>query len=86
MRDGTKILIKDMTTSHLINTIRMLERNKANIRQNAINHAYSCAPTGETAEIDFYEYVNQLHCMSDDEYLKTYTAYESLRKELEQRI
>jgi len=39
-RDGAKMRIRDMTNSHLLNSIRMLERNKERAQEQAIELMY----------------------------------------------
>lgn len=75
MRDGTEILIRDMTDSHLRNTIKMLERNKHILKIKFIaREKYFGTPEGDHAEQ-----------ISDLEWLEQYTPYPHLINELKSR-
>ena len=63
MKNGHKIRICDMTDSHLVNTIKLLERKADAAHQEALSAAYSCSSflQGEMAcyyaerDIDYME-------------------------------
>lgn len=61
-RDGTKVRIRDMTDSHLLNTIRMLDRFASAQRQVALIEAYAFADTvqGEQAGYDIENMIETL--------------------------
>ncbi len=70
-----EILIKDMTDSHLRNTIKMLERNKHILKAKFIaREKYFGSAEGDHAEQ-----------LNDMEWLKQYTPYLSLLNELKSR-
>lgn len=75
MKDGTEILIKNMTDSHLKNSIKMLERNKHILQTKFIaREKYFGTPEGDHAEQ-----------IGDTEWLKHYTPYPHLISELKSR-
>ena len=60
MRDGTKIKIKDMSTSHIRNTINMLKRNGW-VSTDTLNFYLTCeGPNGEMAQMAFEQEQNAI--------------------------
>ena len=49
MRDGTKILIRDMTDSHLINALRMMNRKGFVPAQEVVDYLCGGRPNGDAA-------------------------------------
>lgn len=84
MRDGTTIAIKDMSTSHLNNTIKMLERDVDNLKFKHAANAMSLA-RGELAMEAANGTAEFIYQMPTIEFLKEYTPYGSLVKELDFR-
>ena len=87
MRDGKHILIKDMSDSHLSNTIAMIERLYA-VRQDHIEEflRFRTMLQGEQAQIDFE---NALDDLSDDFFSipieHRFPSYSHLKKEAKRR-
>jgi hypothetical protein len=77
-RDGTKIRICDMSDTHLLNTIAMLER----AHQHTICQAYSFATTlsGEQAGYEIDREIDRMESVPSD-----HPLYESLADEVARR-
>lgn len=74
-RDGTEIPIDKMTTQHILNAIKMIERDKSVLRQNFVMlEKFFGNAEGDIAEQ-----------MSDTEWMIEYTPYEHLKSELTRR-
>ena len=87
MRDGTTIKIEDMTDSHLLNSMKMLERNVKDMREDTEVQAcgFLSSLQGEMASYYAEQDVDALMSMSDEEFLEKYTEYVELRDEYEKR-
>lgn len=87
MRDGTTIKIEDMTDSHLLNSMKMLERSVKDMREDTEMQAcgFLSSLQGEMASYYAEQEVDALMSMSDEEYLEEYTEYSELRDEYEKR-
>lgn len=80
MWNGDKIRIKDMSDSHLLNTIAMLLRNATFRRMNAL----ACFPSfnGEMAQFSAEQDWDNLNEMSDEEYaMQTIPLYKDMIEE-----
>ncbi|GAB3797214.1 hypothetical protein [Virgibacillus kimchii] len=84
MRDGTKVAIKDMSTSHIVNSMKMLERNVMHIKMQYGSRALSFV-NGDMATMAAEDYVTEMYEMPDIEFLREHTDYKSLEIELEMR-
>jgi hypothetical protein len=59
-RDGTKIKIKDMSTSHIRNAISMMERN-GYVSTDTLNFYVNCGePQGDMAQMAFDQECNRI--------------------------
>lgn len=87
MRDGTTIKIEDMTDSHLLNSMKLLERSVKDMREGTEVQAcgFLSSLQGEMASYYAEQDVDALMSMSDEEYLEEYTEYGELRDEYEKR-
>jgi len=79
-KKGEKVRIKDMTDSHLLNTIKLIERN----HRDELNAAYSVASilTGEMAT---FCAERDIDCMEDEGPSYTHPLYSDLVDEAERR-
>lgn len=85
-RDGREIPVNKMEDQHLVNSIKMLERNAKRDRENAISGAYSICSflQGEMATMDAENAINYLELdESEEDFL--HPAYEHLVKEANRR-
>jgi len=74
-RNGKEIPIYQMKTQHILNAVKMLERDKDMLKQSFIRREkYLGTADGDNAEQ-----------MSDIEWLIKYTPYEHLKNELSRR-
>jgi hypothetical protein len=78
-KDGRKLWIKDMTTSHIRNCMRLLDRSKDNAIFNVLSLPY---PNGEMAQDCFDRELDELE---NAETADLYPVYTSFVKELEKR-
>lgn len=85
-RDGSEIRIKDMGDRHLINSIRMLERNVDKARQTLIDSAESILTTmnGEMAQYAIESGIRDLESGEVD-IEEVFPVYEELTEEAELR-
>ena len=74
MRDGTKIAVKDMESSHIKNCMRMLEKKAELIRIHYAN--IYLEDIGE---------VQRIYELDDIDVLREFTTYESFEQELSHR-
>lgn len=84
--DGRKISVKDMEDSHLLNTIRMLQRGARALqsRETAICFILG-EPQGEMAQDAYHAGMDELMNMEPLEYLETREDYSALTKEAKKR-
>ena len=76
-REGRTIFIKDMETRHIINCMRMLERNANNVKDRALDMAI------EAEDIDGMHYISEMDPL---EFVKNESVnYLYLKHELEKR-
>lgn len=80
-KDGTLILIKDMTDSHLANAIRMMERYAYLKHSEAVSSGYIalCSVNGEMAELSIEQGIYQLEEEGPNPW--QYEAYCNLKDE-----
>jgi hypothetical protein len=84
MQGGATIQIRKMETSHLRNTIKMLERRAEHQHASLIKFALSCpTPNGEMAEEEFERGFDQMLDATFEDYLPD--IYYDLEEELEKR-
>jgi len=80
-KDGTKIKIKDMETSHIVNTVKLLERYRARLLSEA--YSASCCIQEEMASLDIDQAIFRMEegffANDSDNYL------EAFEDELEKR-
>lgn len=70
MKDGTKIRIKDMGNSHLLNTLKMLKRaGKARLNRDLHWFWSVPEPSGEMAQLDFENGEQRLLDREWDDYM-----------------
>ncbi len=87
-KDGRKIRIKDMTNSHLLNTIKMLERVGAKQLSLSISSAYSFAADlqGEMASYFAEQDIDRMEATSIEKFVNDeYPIYEHLVLEAQKR-
>jgi hypothetical protein len=86
-REGKEIEIKNMTDSHLMNTIKFLRRNANANMAKEIASAYSAASLmqGEMAIDAIERDIRIMEETSPDEYLQEFPIYNALIKEAEKR-
>lgn len=85
MRDGTKAEISKMESSHILNCMKMLERNATKMKLYAELDMLSYTPSGDGASYAFDCEIDSLSSMDNISFLRLHTAYESLEKELNKR-
>jgi len=84
MRDGKKIRICDMSDSHLINTIDMLERGAESRMKADLDFYMNCEePNGEMALVEFDRQFDSMLEVDIGDYLSD--IYWDLQAELERR-
>lgn len=87
-KDGRKVRVCDMTDSHLLNTIAMLERNASALLAQEISAAYSCLSMlqGEMATYYCERDIDRLEETSPGEFLEaTQPIYTHLCNEADRR-
>ena len=84
---GQIIPIKEMSDTHLINTISFLKRNCENYRYQIIAEGENALGflQGEMAIDSIERDINSLLSMADDEFLQEYTPYKALVREAKKR-
>jgi len=84
-RDGTKIAVTEMTTSHLENAVALMERNSERYRQSAINAGYQMLSMlqGEQAILSVESELNNLE--EDFDLYDVSESYRALIDECERR-
>lgn len=80
MKNGRKLRIKDMTDSHLINSIRMLER--AHGRNVCQMYGLACMIQGEQASLDIDNAIDRAEEGGPGE---SYSIYDDLVDEADRR-
>jgi hypothetical protein len=86
-RDGTPIRVKDMTTSHLENTVAMLRRAAPNIydREVISTYIYATPPGGDMA-MDMFDREFDAALERDPwDWLKRTPLVKAMRKEIKRR-
>ena len=91
-KDGTVLEIKDMETSHIINTMHMLERNEAKIGYNLnkkFEHFASGLTQDSVAEFHANEIIDSWYSDEDGYYsdftIDSYPPYKAMLQELSNR-
>jgi len=85
-REGAVMRIKDMGDSHLVNTIKYLERHATNMRLNQASDMFRYAATApDGAAMCAESGAEQLLEMSDEEFLSEYPKYKGLVREAKKR-
>lgn len=89
MRDGSKIRVKDMADSHLINSLKMMRRNasKAISAVTSSMLALSCGFQGEEASYQIDREICEMDRLmeSPDEFLERNDSYKALIREFKRR-
>ena len=83
-KDGRKVRICDMEDDHLINTVRMLQRNgEARRINNSVYYATCMGPNGEMAQLAFEQECDQMWDATFESYVPR--IYYNLVDEAERR-
>ena len=87
-KEGEAILVKDMTDSHLVNTVKMLLKQAPGLRAQFIDQAEITLShmQGEMSQLSIEQDINYLNRMDDEEFLEYYhPTGEALMQEVYKR-